>query len=444
MWQTRDEPEATNQKDDWKLIVEQRWIYKREDSQGFLLQNTVLNDHTMYEIVISIMIETDRNRYYSLNFTPKEYANSRAPSQKVVAKAFNKKIKIWHYAVICDNTQLHEQKEEEGRLVRTIASKRAVTAALYLGSVCLSQNSSSISVELRYSSTNSINDQSSFDFFFFDIESLETSRIISFTSVNSSRTVNQGSGLRNILTALESESASSTSWNWAKISDSLDSTTSFLSRQRELFEQDLLKISRSFRKTLDDFSVNKDEGRLKRSFDNFSESKIKRSRKEFSLLNDVSSIVKKRKINNKSESAWTLMITSTIENSHNVKFFEILTFLQFASASKSFITKSYETSCRLITRLIVDLSSVRTQGFLSAILCKAELMNITSFEEEISTKNNTIILLQVTAFYRAYLNQVNEAFKILHDVDDSRVRFFLKQWRVIARKVNEISKELIR
>jgi hypothetical protein len=120
------------------------------------------------------------------------------------------------------------------------------------------------------------------------------------------------------------------------------------------------------------------------------------------------------------------MITSTIENSHNVKFFEILTFSQFASAFKNFITKSYEISCRLITRLIVDLSSVKIQEFLSATLDKTEFMNITSFEEKISTKNNTIILLQVTAFYRAYLNQVNEAFKTLHDVDDSRVRFFLK------------------
>jgi hypothetical protein len=180
----------------------------------------------MYEIVISIMIETDRNRYYSLNFTSKEYVNSRASSQKVVVKAFNKKIKIWHYAVICDNTQLHEQKEKESRLVRTIALKRAVTAASYLDSVCLSQNSSSISVELRYSSTNSINDQSSFDFSFFDIESFETSRIISFTSVNSSRTVNQDSDLRNILTALESESTSSTyAAEWVELGWVLTSRT---------------------------------------------------------------------------------------------------------------------------------------------------------------------------------------------------------------------------
>lgn len=47
-----------------------------------------------------------------LNFTPKGYANSRAQGQGLAAKFLDQNTNMWHYAIICGNTQLHG---EEGK-----------------------------------------------------------------------------------------------------------------------------------------------------------------------------------------------------------------------------------------------------------------------------------------------------------------------------------------
>jgi hypothetical protein len=231
LWKKSDELEIFNQEKDWKLVFELDWTYKNNENNDFSSQNTILNDVIMYHVVTFFMIETNRNRFYSLNFSSKEYSNSKSKDQKTSAKAMHKDIQIWHYVVICENTQLHKDEEEAIKIKRTFVIKRIVEITSYLEVICVIQEASSESViELMTASTQSLFDiilkktlnSSFFDVFkkildlsFFAFTFLESSSFMfsfNFTSINK---INSTISLS---IALLSALSISLSWNLAEIS----------------------------------------------------------------------------------------------------------------------------------------------------------------------------------------------------------------------------------
>jgi hypothetical protein len=100
----------------------------------------------MYRIAISRMSETDRNRFYSLNFSSKDYAQSWSKRIEKSVKTWNRHTKKWHYLIICENCQLHEIEKEHASLKRMYHAKRVVIVSLYMSAICVVQESTSIKI----------------------------------------------------------------------------------------------------------------------------------------------------------------------------------------------------------------------------------------------------------------------------------------------------------
>jgi hypothetical protein len=145
-WQPGEGPGITGRENDWKIVSGQHWSLDKNDLEGFSPQNTILDDETMYRIAISGMSGTDRNRFYSLNFSSKGYAQSRSKRIGKSVKTWNRHTKKWHYLIICENCQLHGVEEEHASLKRMYHAKRVVTASPYMSAVCVVQESTSTKI----------------------------------------------------------------------------------------------------------------------------------------------------------------------------------------------------------------------------------------------------------------------------------------------------------
>jgi hypothetical protein len=108
-WTSVDDSEATKNKNNWRICKKKDYTFKRID---YLSSNTILNDYLMFRIVINLMTEIERMKKYSINFKIKDYSNKEHAKVEKTTKRRNSKTKLYHYIVICQTFQLHDEKKE--------------------------------------------------------------------------------------------------------------------------------------------------------------------------------------------------------------------------------------------------------------------------------------------------------------------------------------------
>ena len=128
LWNVENKTDVLEDELNWKMISDRSWIYEKNKSKTWSSQNIFLNDQTMFWIVISSIFNTNRNRFWSLNFSLKEYSVIKNQDKEIAAKILNSVTKEYHYVIVCEQTQLHGQEEKKENLKRIIVTERIVTA----------------------------------------------------------------------------------------------------------------------------------------------------------------------------------------------------------------------------------------------------------------------------------------------------------------------------
>jgi hypothetical protein len=94
----------------------------------------------MFRIVINNMIENERMKKYSINFKIKNYSNRDHAKVEEIVKKRDLKIEIWHYLIICQTFQLHDEKKKRKDLRRFLFDVSIIKVNEILSDICVVQS----------------------------------------------------------------------------------------------------------------------------------------------------------------------------------------------------------------------------------------------------------------------------------------------------------------
>jgi hypothetical protein len=115
IWISENESEAAENEKNWRVCREREYIFK-EINFSFL--NTILDDYLMFRVVINDMIESEKMKKYSINFKIKNYSNKDHAKIEEIVQKRDFKIEVWHYLIIYQIFQLHDEKKKRENLRR--------------------------------------------------------------------------------------------------------------------------------------------------------------------------------------------------------------------------------------------------------------------------------------------------------------------------------------
>ncbi len=136
-WTSTNDSETTENEKNWRICRERRYFFKKID---FSSSNTILDDYLMFRVVISNMIESERMKKYFINFKTKEYSNKNHAKVEKVVKRRDLIIEIWHYLIICQIFQLHDEKRKRKNLRRILLDVSTIKANEILSDICVVQS----------------------------------------------------------------------------------------------------------------------------------------------------------------------------------------------------------------------------------------------------------------------------------------------------------------
>jgi hypothetical protein len=91
----------------------------------------------MFRVVINNMIENEKMKKYSINFKIKKYLNKNYAKLEKVVKKRDLKIEIWHYMIIYQAFQLHDEKKKRKKFRRIILEISIIKINESLNDVCV-------------------------------------------------------------------------------------------------------------------------------------------------------------------------------------------------------------------------------------------------------------------------------------------------------------------
>jgi hypothetical protein len=137
IWITENELEAAENENNWRVCREKEYIFKEID---FSLLIIILDDYLMFQIVINDMIENERMKKYSINFKIKDYSNKDHAKIEEIVKRRDLKIEIWHYLIICQIFQLHDEKKERKDFRQFFFDVSIIKVNEILSDICVVQS----------------------------------------------------------------------------------------------------------------------------------------------------------------------------------------------------------------------------------------------------------------------------------------------------------------
>ncbi len=138
-WTSVDDSEATENEDNWRICKKKDYTFKRID---YFFSNTILNDYLMFRIVINFMTEIEKIKKYSINFKIKNYSNRKHAKVEETTKRRDSKTKFYHYIVICQTFQLHDEKKERKKFRKNLFNVFTIKTNEVLNEICVMQSKS--------------------------------------------------------------------------------------------------------------------------------------------------------------------------------------------------------------------------------------------------------------------------------------------------------------
>jgi hypothetical protein len=96
----------------------------------------------MFRVVISFMTKIERMKKYSINFKIKDYFNKEHAKVEETTKRRDSKIELYHYIVICQIFQLHDEKRERKEFRKNLLDVFTIKTNEILNEVCVVQSKS--------------------------------------------------------------------------------------------------------------------------------------------------------------------------------------------------------------------------------------------------------------------------------------------------------------
>jgi predicted SprT family Zn-dependent metalloprotease len=93
----------------------------------------------MFRVVINNMIENEKMKKYSINLKTKDYLNKDHAKIEKIVKKRDLKIEIWHYLIIYQTFQLHDQKRKRKDFRRFFLDVSIIKANEILSDICVVQ-----------------------------------------------------------------------------------------------------------------------------------------------------------------------------------------------------------------------------------------------------------------------------------------------------------------
>jgi hypothetical protein len=98
----------------------------------------------MFRIFINFMIENERMKKYFINFKTKDYLNRDHVDVEKATKRRDLKTRTWHYIIICQTYQLHDEKNERKNLRRVIFETSTIKINEVFNDICVIQSKSRV------------------------------------------------------------------------------------------------------------------------------------------------------------------------------------------------------------------------------------------------------------------------------------------------------------
>ncbi len=137
IWIAQNESKATKYEKNWRVYREKEYTFKEID---FSFSNTIFDDYLMFRVVINDITKSEKMKKYLINFKTKEYSNRDHSKLEKVVKRHDLKIEIWHYIVICQIFQLHDDERKRKKLRRIIFEVSTIKINESLSDVCVNQS----------------------------------------------------------------------------------------------------------------------------------------------------------------------------------------------------------------------------------------------------------------------------------------------------------------
>jgi hypothetical protein len=137
IWISENESKAAKNKKNWRVCLEWKYISKEID---FPFSNTILDDYLMFRVVINDMIESEKMNKSSINFKIENYSNKNHAEIEKVVKKRDLKIEIWHYLIIYQTFQLHDEKRKRENLRRFLLDVLIIKVNEILSDICVVQS----------------------------------------------------------------------------------------------------------------------------------------------------------------------------------------------------------------------------------------------------------------------------------------------------------------
>jgi hypothetical protein len=98
----------------------------------------------MFRVFINLMIENEKMKKYFINFKTKDYFNRYHVDVEKATKKRDFKTRTWHYIIICQTYQLHDEKNERKNLRRVIFETSTIKINEVLDDICVIQSKSRV------------------------------------------------------------------------------------------------------------------------------------------------------------------------------------------------------------------------------------------------------------------------------------------------------------
>ncbi len=182
-WISVDDSKATENENKWKICKEQEYTFKKNDYSS---SNIILNDYLMFRISINFMIKSERMKKYFINFKTKDYLNKDHVDVEEATKKRNLKTRTWHYIIICQTYQLHDEKSERKDLRRVIFETSTIKVNEIFDDICVIQSKSRVKNSKKIKNIKFINIAKEFTRFITSIAKIAKEFILLSTSIKES------------------------------------------------------------------------------------------------------------------------------------------------------------------------------------------------------------------------------------------------------------------
>jgi hypothetical protein len=182
-WISTNDSKTIENENNWKICKEQKYTFKKND---YFSLNIILNDYLMFRVSINLMIENERMKKYFINFKTKNYLNRNHVDVEKATKRRDLETKTWHYIIICQTYQLHDEKNERKDFRRVILETSTIKINEVFDDIYVIQSKSRVKNSRKIKNINFIKIAKEFIRFITSIVKIAKEFILFSTSIKES------------------------------------------------------------------------------------------------------------------------------------------------------------------------------------------------------------------------------------------------------------------